>query len=172
VKIIKTLLFCFACLLVFLATGAMSCVVRAKYSTIPMLKADFAYMYSGSLQRYALLQSSQTDDQHGKKAQLLYLTLVQRIRNEGIKYPQNQLHGDAGMAYLRLYRIESTAGNFTAAADYMKSAQKEFSALGWKDERISSDALAKLIEARETNEAKLYKSNVQLSREESGPSSQ
>jgi hypothetical protein len=53
----------------------------------------------------------------------------------------------------------------------MKSAQKEFSALGWKDERISSDALAKLIEAREANEAKLYKSNIQVNREESGPSS-
>lgn len=137
-----------------------------------MLRADFAYMYSGILQQYAFLQCSQTDDEQGKKAQLQYLALLQRIRNEGIKYPQNQLHGDAGMAYLRLYRIESTAGNASAAADNMRSAQKEFSALGWNDKQISADALAKLIETREANEAKLYKASVQENPGKSGRSSE
>jgi hypothetical protein len=38
----------------------------------------------------------------------------------------------------------------------MKSAQQEWSALGWKTEDVSTEALNKLIETPELNERKLY----------------
>jgi hypothetical protein len=66
------------------------------------------------------------------------------------------LHHDFGLTYLRLYRLELAAGDLASADRYMQSAQQELSELGWKQENLSTEALAKQIETRESNEAKLY----------------
>ncbi|HUJ30982.1 MAG TPA: hypothetical protein VLY23_06850 [Candidatus Acidoferrum sp.] len=155
-KVLKVVLFCLACATAFCVAAAASCVLRAKYSSVPELKSKFAYMYAVNLARYSFLQYNQASPDQGRKALLEYLKLLQRIRDEKIQYPQGTLHRNFGLTYLRLYRLESTAGNSAAADAYMKSAQKEWSALGWKDKDVSAEGLSKLIELRESNEQKLY----------------
>lgn len=155
-KVLKTILFCSACLLVFLLAAAVSCALRAKYSSVPKLRAEFSSMYAANLREYSFLQYNQASPDQGKTALLQYLELLRRIKDKKIQYPKNTLHRDSGLTYLRLYRLESTAGNYTAADDYMRSAQKEWSALGWKDKDVSTEALTKLIETRELNETNLY----------------
>jgi hypothetical protein len=152
----KTILFCAACILVFLVAGALSCVIRVKYSSLPGMRSQFAYSYVANLGRYSFLQYNQASPDQGRKALLEYLKLIQRIRDERIQYSQNTLHKDFGLTYLRLYRIESAEGNSAAADDYMKASQKEWAALGWKNQDVSIEALNRLIEKREGNERKLY----------------
>lgn len=156
-KILNTTLFCFACLLAFLLAAAVSCALRAKYSALPSIRAELADMYAANMQNYSFLQYRQASPDQGTIALLLYLKLLQRIKDQGIRYPESTLHFQSGLAYLRLYRLESIAGDSTAAGGYMRSAQKECSALGWKD--VSTESLVKLIETRELNEAKLYNSS-------------
>jgi hypothetical protein len=60
-----------------------------------------------------------------------------------------------------LYRLESAVGNGAVADGYMVSAQREFSSLKWKEEDVSTEALTKDIETRESNEAKLYNRETQ-----------
>jgi hypothetical protein len=152
----KTILFCAACLFVFLVAAAMSCVIRAKYSSVPEMRSQFAYNYVANLGRYSFLQYNQASPDQGRKALLEYLKLIQRIRDEHIQYSQNTLHKDFGLTYLRLYRVESADGNSAVADDYMKASQEEWAALGWKNQDVSIEALSKLIEKRESNERKLY----------------
>jgi hypothetical protein len=68
-----------------------------------------------------------------------------------------------------LYRLESAAGNGAAADGYMRSAQIELSALGWKEEQVSTEALKKDIETRESNEAQYYNRKMQSPATEGKP---
>ncbi len=58
-KALRTILFRFACLLVFLAAGAATCSIRAKYKYLPNVRASLAYSYLGLFGEYSLLQSNQ-----------------------------------------------------------------------------------------------------------------
>jgi hypothetical protein len=155
-RISKRIVLCLVCVLVFLLTATTSCVLRAKYGYIPRLKATYAYMYVANIEMYSFLQYNQAGPEQGREALLQYLKLLQRIRDEKIEFPQSTLHRDFGLTYLRLYRLESAASNSSVAEDYMKSAKREWSALGWKPEDVSTEALGRLIETREINERKLY----------------
>jgi hypothetical protein len=159
VKIIKTLIFCATCLLVFLLAGAATCTLRARYGVVPKLRARFAYMNLANLHVYSFLEYNQANPEQGKAALLLYLDVLKRIEKDGAVLPETTLHFESALTYLRLYRLESAAGNSAAADDYMRSAQKENLALGWKEADVSTEALARNIATRETNEAKLYNSN-------------
>lgn len=152
----KTTRLCFLGLLVLLLAAAGSCVARARYRSLRQLRSEYAGMCLDNLSRYSFLQYSQAGPGQGRTALEQYLALLQRVRDERIQYPARTLHADFGLTYLRLYRLESSEGNLTAATDYMKSAQKEFVALGWKSDETSDEALSKLIETREANEAKVY----------------
>jgi hypothetical protein len=161
VKSLRTTLLGFGCLLVFLLTATASCVLRAKLRSVPDLKSEFAYMYAGNLERYSFLQYNQASPEEGRAALLQYLKLLQRIEDEHINFPSVTLHRDFGLTYLRLYRLESAAGNGAVAEGYMASAQREYSSLKWKEEDVSTEALKKDIETRESNEAKSYNRETQ-----------
>lgn len=152
----KTVRFCLLCLLVLLLAAVGACAIRVKYRSLRQLRSEYAGMYLDNLSRYSFLQNSQAGPDQGRTALEQYLALLQRIRDERIQFPARTLHADSGLTYLRLYRLESSEGDLTAATDYMKSAQKEFVALGWKSDETSDETLSKLIETREANEAKLY----------------
>jgi hypothetical protein len=156
-KALKTIGFCLLCATVFLAAAVASSALRAKYSLVPQLKSTDAYMYATNLDRYSFLQYNQASPDRGQHALLDYLKLLERIRAEGIEYPQPVLHRDFGLTYIRLYRLALRNANSAAADTYMKSAQREFSALGWKD--VSAEALTKYLETLESNEQKLYNSS-------------
>lgn len=153
---VKKILFGLSCLLAFLLAAATSCLLRARFRSVPELKATYAYMYAANLEHYSFLQYNQADSDQGKAALLEYVKLLERIQAESIQYPPNLLHHDFGLAYLRLYRLELAAGDLTSANRHMQLAQKELSELGWKQADLSTEALAKQIETRESNEAKLY----------------
>ena len=153
-RVLKTLLFWLACGLIFLITAAVSCGIRAKYRELPKLRASSAAFYADFLGEYSFLQYNQAGGEQGKKALLVYLGELQRIRNEKIKYPERTLHFDSALTYLRLYRLEAAANNSAGADGYLRSAQKELSILGQKD--VSPEHLIKAIETRETDEARLY----------------
>lgn len=153
-KVLKTIGFCLLCATVFVAAAATSGALRARYNLVPQLESTEAYVYATNLDRYSFLQYNQASPDRGRHALLEYLKLLERVRVEGIKYPQPVLHRDFGLTYLRLYRLELPNANSAAAASYMKSAQREFSALGWKD--VSAEALTKYVETLESNEQKLY----------------
>jgi hypothetical protein len=116
----------------------------------------YAYVDAGNLERYSFLQYNQAGPEEGRAALQQYLSLLQRIQDEHINSPPDTLHRDFGLTYLRLYRLESAAGNSVLADGYMRSAQKEFLSLGWKEEDVSTEALKKDIETRELNEARFY----------------
>ncbi len=153
-KVIKIVLFCFTCLLVFLITGVVSCVIRAKHSDLPRVRASLAYSYAGFFAEYSFLQYNQAGGKQGKTALLDYLGILQRIQNEKIKYPEKALHFYSDVTYLRLYRLEMAANNSAKANEYIRSAQNELAILGRKD--VSAADLIKSIEAQEAEEAKLY----------------
>lgn len=152
-KFLKIILLCGAC---FLVAATVTCILRVTYRWLPDLKESYAFDYADNVERYSFLQYSQAGPEQGKKALLQYIELLERIRRENITYPQNLLHRDLALTYLRLYRIESTAGNTSTADNYMKSAQKELLAQGAKEQQVSPEALTKLIEAREFQEDELY----------------
>lgn len=160
-KTLGTAFFCLGCLLVFLLAAAASCLTRAKYRSVPELESEYAYLYAGNLERYSFLQYNQSGPEEGRAALQQYLKLLQRIKDEHINFPSVVLHRDFGLTYLRLYRLESAAGNGAAADGYMRSAQMEFSALGWKEDDVSTEALKKDIETRESNEAQSYNRKMQ-----------
>lgn len=155
-KTMKTARFCMLCLLTLLLVAVGTCAARARYRSLRQLRSEYAGMYLDNLSRYSFLQYSQAGPDQGRAALEQYLALLQRIRAERIPYPASTLHADFGLTYLRLYRLESSAGNLAVAKDYMRSAQKEFAAMGWKSDSTSDAALSKLIQTREANEAKLY----------------
>ena len=155
-KVLKKIFFVFGCALIFLLSAALSCVLRARYSSVPKQKAEFAYMYAANLEQYSFLQYNQAGPEQGRESLLQYVQLLQRIRDEHIEFPPNTLHRDFGLTYLRLYRLESSAGNSAEAAGYLKASQTEWAALGWKAEDVSPEALTKLIAKRESNEARIY----------------
>lgn len=152
----RKILFGFGCVLAFLLAAAVSCALRAKFQSVPEVKASYARMYAENLDRYSFLQYNQAGSDQGKAALLEYVKFLQRIRAERIQFPPNLLRYDFGLTYLRLYRLELAAGDPAGANREMQSAQKELSGLGWKQEDLSTDALAKQIQTRESNEAKLY----------------
>jgi hypothetical protein len=162
VKILRTALFSLGCLLTFLLAAAASCSLRARYHYVPKLKSMYAYEDAGNLDRYSFLQYNQAGPEEGRAGLQQYLRLLQRIQDEHINFPSVSLHRDLGLTFLRLYRLESAAGNDATADGYMKSAQREFSSLGWKEENVSTEALKKDIETRELNEAKLYNPEMQV----------
>lgn len=153
---VRKILFGLACALAFLLAAAVSCALRAKFKYVPELKASYARMYAESLDRYSFLQYNQATSDQGKAALLEYMKLLQRIRAERIELPPKLLRYDFGLTYLRLYRLELAAGDPATADRDMQSARTELSGLGWKQEDLSSEALAKQIQTRESNEAKLY----------------
>jgi len=155
-KVVKFILFCFACLLVFLVIGAASCTIRVKYRDLPKVRASLAYSYAAFFGEYSFLQYNQVGGKQGKKALLDYLGILQRIQNEKIKYPEKALHFYSDLTYLRLYRLEVAAGNSAKADEYIKSAQNELAILGRKD--VSAENLIRSIEAQEADEARLYNS--------------
>lgn len=146
--------FVFACLLVFLASATLSGVLRAKYESLPEQRATYAELRIARLGEYAFLQASQASPDRGRQALLVYVNELREIQRHIKMYPEKQMHFDIGTTELRLYSLESVAGNSREAGEHMSSAQTEFAALGWKD--TSRDTLAKLISTREANEAKLY----------------
>ncbi len=152
----RKILFGLTCVLAFLLAAAISCALRAKVKFVPEVKASYARMYAENLERYSFLQYNQAGSDQGKAALLEYIGFLQRIRTERIDLSQNLLRYDFGLAYLRLYRLELAAGDPASANRYMQSAQKELSGLGWKPENLSSEALSKQIQTRESGEAKLY----------------
>jgi hypothetical protein len=147
-------------LLVFLLAGVACCAIRAKYRCLPMVRAGLAPAYVAFFRDYSFLQYRQAGGEQGETALLGYLGILQKIRDEGIDYPQNSLRFDSGLTYLRLYRLELAAGNTPQASEYLKSAQKELTRLGWKD--VSTETLIKNISAREAGEAKLYNSDKDI----------
>jgi hypothetical protein len=147
--------FVLGCGATFLLAGTFTCAVRAKYRSIPREKVRLAYVYAANLERFSFLQYNQAPPDRGREALGLYLKFLQRIRRENIPYPQNTLHADFGLTYLRLYRLESADDDSVAAAAYMKAARKEWSPPGSKAE-VSEEVLTRLIETRETNEQRLY----------------
>lgn len=153
-KTVKTLLLCLACLLVFVVTAATSCAIRAKYWELPKLRAGFAHSYAAFLGEYSFLQYKQAGGEQAKTALLAYLGELRRIQREKIRYPENSLHFDSALTYLRLYRLEVAANNPSKADEYLRSAQKELTSLGWKD--VSAEHLIRVIAAREIDEARLY----------------
>ena len=142
-------------------TATATCLLRAKHRSVPDLRSQYAYLYAGNLERYSFLQYNQANPEEGRAALLQYIKLLQRIIDEHINFPPVTLHGDFGLTYLRLYRLESAAGNGAIADGYMASARREFSSLKWKEEDLSTEALKKLIETRESNESKLYNRETQ-----------
>ncbi len=64
-KALKSLLFCFACTLVVLLAGAITCSVRAKYRSLPTVKAAAAYSYVPFLGEYSFLQYNQAGGEQG-----------------------------------------------------------------------------------------------------------
>jgi len=159
-KVLNTLLFCLACVLVFLVTAAVSCGIRAKYGALPKLRASSASFYAGFLGEYSFLQYNQAGGEQGRRALLVYQGELQKIQNEKIRYPERTLHFDSALAYLRLYRLEVAANNLTKADEYLRSAQKELSILGQKD--VSREHLIKAIETREADEARLYNNDEEM----------
>jgi hypothetical protein len=156
VKTLKAFLFYCTCALVFTVAAFISCALRTKYHSLPELKAGSAYAYAGNIQDYAFLQYIQAGPDQGRQALLEYLGVFERVRNERIRIPENIIHSKCGLAYLRLYRIESSVGNAALADSYLKSAQQEWSAMNSKNEDLSAEALKKLIATRESNDRKLY----------------
>ncbi|MHB8755883.1 MAG: hypothetical protein ACYC92_13150 [Candidatus Acidiferrales bacterium] len=161
-KILKAILFCFGCFLAFLLAAGVSCALRAKYSLVPKLRTEFAYMYADNLAHYSFLQYNQAGSDQGRTALLQYLNLLQRIRNERIPYSARTLRLNFILTYLHLYRLESSAGNSTAADNYIKSAQKEWTDLGWKNEGSSIEAFKRLNQSLRTSEAQ-FSGKVDLS---------
>lgn len=153
---VRKILFGLSCVVAFSLAAAVSCALRAKFKCVPEVKASDARMYAENLDRYSFLQYNQASPDQGKAALLEYIKFLQRIRAERIEFPPNLLRFDFGLTYLRLYRLELAAGDPASADRDMQSAQKELSGLGWKQEDLSTDALAKQIQTRESNEAKLY----------------
>lgn len=152
-KHLKSALLCILC---FLMAAAATCFLRAKYHSLPDTRALYAYDYVSNVDRYSFLQYNQSGADQGRTALLQYLKLLQRIRRENIDYPSNLLHRNFALTYLRLYRMESSVGNASAAHSDMNLAQRELLAQGAKEQQVSAETLAKLIAARETKEAEIY----------------
>ncbi|MGH9827255.1 MAG: hypothetical protein ACREDR_28840 [Blastocatellia bacterium] len=150
-KIFKTALFCCMCLLIFLLAATLSCMLRAKYTSIPAIRTDFAYMNDSNWAHYSFLQYSQADPNRGRTALLQYLNLLRRIRSEHVQYSAKTLHLEFVLTYLHLYRLESTASHSVLADGYMKAAQSEWSVLAWKDEKTSIAAFNKLTDKVRAN---------------------
>lgn len=165
-KATRTILFCFACLLVFLAAGAATCWIRAKHKYLPDVRASLAYSYAGLFSEYSLLQSNQAGPEQGKKALLEYLGVLQRLQSGKIKYPGKILHLYAEVAYLRLYQLEMATNSSAKAAEYLSSAESELAALGHKD--ITPEQLIRYIQVREAAEAKLYNSDKKITASAAG----
>ena len=160
-KVFKRILFCFGCLGMFLIAGVLSCAIRAKYRCVPELKSTLAYSYADLVSDYSFVEYNQADSQRGELAMLNYLEVLRKIQSEKIHYPQNKLHFECGLTYLRLYRIELAENKTAEAASYMTSAQDEFAALGWNKEALSADNLAKRLSSREASENKNF-NNMQV----------
>ena len=170
VKALKIVRFCSNCGLIFILAAVTSGILRAKYSLVPQIRTEYAYLYVSNVDQYSFLQYNQSDSDRGRSALLEYVSLLQRVRSENIIFPLNTLHRDFGLTYLRLYRLESADGNSVKAEEYMMSAQREWSELGWKADDLSTEALTKLIEKREAYERALYNaSGVSTSAQQAKP---
>jgi hypothetical protein len=159
-KALRTIFFCFACLLVFLAAGAATSSIRAKYTYLPNVRASLAYSYARLFDEYSLLQSNQAGPEQGKTALLEYLRVLQHLQNGKVEYPGNILHLYTEVTYLRLYQLEMTTNNSAKATEYLNSAESQLALLGHKD--IPPNQLIKYIQAREAAEEKLYNGDKKL----------
>jgi hypothetical protein len=74
---VKKILFGLTCVLAFLLAAATSCLLRAKFKSVPELKATYAYMYAANLEHYSFLQYNQANPDQGKAALLEYIKLLQ-----------------------------------------------------------------------------------------------
>lgn len=157
-KAIRFISFCLGCVLVSVAAGAATCVIRAKYWYLPNVKANLAYSYAGFFSEYAVLQSNQASAQDGKTALLQYLGILQRFQSEKIGYPENLLHLYSGQTYLRLYRLEVVTKNPAKADEYLRSAERELAIQGHKE--ITPEQLIRYTQALEASEAKFYNGNT------------
>jgi len=111
-------------------------------------------MYADNLAHYSFLQYNQAGPDQGRTALLQYLSFLQRIKNEYIRYSARILHMDFVLTYLHLYRLESTVGNSAVAAGYMNDAQRDWSALTWKNEDAAIAAFKKLNQSLSSSEAR------------------
>jgi hypothetical protein len=159
-KVIKRILFCFACLGMFLVAGTLSCAIRAKYRTVPQLRSKVAHSYVGLVGDYSFLQYNQAGGEAGRAALLEYLDVLRTIENEKIPFSQNMLHGFRGLTFLRLYRLALAENKPDEGTKYLISAQEEFVSSGFKGVASTED-WAKSITTREAWEAKHY-NNVDL----------
>jgi hypothetical protein len=152
-KAIQIIGFSLVWVLVFLIAGAATGLIRAGH-LFAIERSSVAYSDASLLEQYSFLQYNQAGREKAKAALLTYRDVLQKIRSEKIAYAPNTLHFDYGLTCLRLYRLEVAANQPSEADTYLRSAQKEFSSLGWKD--VSSDFLAKTIDTREAAEARAY----------------
>lgn len=155
-KVMRTAVFCLGCFAVFVFAAASTCFVRAGVHSIPELKSYDAWLHVGDLLRYSFLQYSQANPDEGRAALLEYVKFLQRTEDEHIRLPAKFVHASLGAAYLRLYRLESSEGNSTVAAQDMASAQREYSAAQLKTFDISTEALTKWIETDDLRHTNLY----------------
>ncbi len=137
-------------------SALIACAITAERRYIPLIEYKDARMYLQNMRDYAFLQYTQAGPDQARAAMLVYLGGLKRVQDEHIPYPRNAMHYDSGLAYLRLYRLESSVGNRDAADADMRRAQEEFSGLGWKPDQFSVDALIKASESREAQERKTY----------------
>ena len=137
-------------------SALITCAITAERRYIPLIKSKDARMYLQNLRDFAFLQYTQAGPDQARAAMLVYLGGLKRVQDEKIPYGQNAMHYDAGLAYLRLYRLESAAGNSEVADEDLRAAQKQFADLGWKPDQFSVDALIKASESREAQERKTY----------------
>jgi hypothetical protein len=154
-KVLRKILFCFACLAMFLVAAALSCAIRAKYRAIPRYRSNIALSYLGLVGDYSFLQYNQAGGEAGRAALMEYLDVLRKIENEKIPFSQNMLHGFRGLTYLRLYRLAHAENKPDEETNDLLSAQKEFLSSGFKGVASPED-WAKSIATREAWEAKHY----------------
>jgi len=69
---VRKILFGLSCVLAFLLAAAVSCALRAKFQSVPEVKASYARMYAENLDRFSFLQYNQASSDQGKAALLEY----------------------------------------------------------------------------------------------------
>jgi hypothetical protein len=156
------------CMLLFFLAAAITCGIRAKYRAIPwfQMNTDFSAMLLEADSSF--LQYNQAGGEAGTEALLGYLGTLQKIQRSDKRFPQNKLHFEIGLTYLRLYRSAEAAGRPDQANSYLESAQWEFTKLGWQKESLSTQSLIKSLQTREAAEAKFYNADEEALKEIKG----
>jgi hypothetical protein len=153
-KIVRTVLFCLAYVLVFFLAALVTSGLRVR-RVLPQLKSASAYQYAGLIGDYAFLQYNQAGSEQGREALLEYADVLQQIRADGTQVPDRVLNFQLGLTHLRLYRLAEATRDSARANDYLSAARKEMSSVGHKD--VSTEELIEATQKREAEEARLYK---------------